>query len=695
MPTLALTDFNIVVSVLGGWVSLFGLVSYLCKEKFYLSEALISLLAGVAFSPSAANFIRPLEYAGSQANLDAATLYFSRLVLGVQLVLAGVQLPSRYLQRHWRPLTWLLFPIMTAMWLSTSLLIWGLVTPRLPFLHALAIGSCATPTDPILSNVIVKGRFADQNVPPELQRIIIAESGANDGLGYPFLFLALYLIQYIGFQGTAEFPVPSGGAGKAIGLWFGETLGYTILLSILYGAIVGWIAKELLHYAEERKFVDRESFLVFAISLALFIVGTCGLIGSDDVLACFIAGNVFTWDDWFRLETKDDSLQPTIDMLLNVTIFMWYGAVCPWPMFLNGPVPLQRLIALGILMLLLRRLPWIMAIHKIIPQIEDWRHGVFVGFFGPVGVSAIFYLYITLEFIEGLSPANLNDGSDTPANLRPDVATLGETTTVVVWFLSIVSIVVHGLSVPLGKLGFYLPRTLSRALPSSPSSVSVGNSDGVLTNRRARHGQSLPAFLIGSRVNTVSIQPHSDGEASGNGQQEGQQLGVLTGDISIRDASGILVSGGGGADGSEMALDKKVTLDNKAVAVLSTPARVSSPSVRPIYRIGGSIIRDAPANNSGSNSPNLRPVYEGIDNSGNNSKINVDESSSAGPVVLQPLPISLQRQSGLASGSQSPLSSKPPSPRPQASASSPAPLSSRTIRFPDEPPHSRAEANDE
>jgi hypothetical protein len=39
MPTLAITNFNIVVSVLGGWVSLFGLVSYLCKENFYLSEA--------------------------------------------------------------------------------------------------------------------------------------------------------------------------------------------------------------------------------------------------------------------------------------------------------------------------------------------------------------------------------------------------------------------------------------------------------------------------------------------------------------------------------------------------------------------------------------------------------------------------------------------------------------------------------
>ena len=28
----------------------------------------------------------------------------------------------------------------------------------------------------------------------------------------------------------------------------------------------------------------------------LFIVGTVGMVGSDDVLACFIAGNTFTWE---------------------------------------------------------------------------------------------------------------------------------------------------------------------------------------------------------------------------------------------------------------------------------------------------------------------------------------------------------------------------------------------------------------
>ena len=196
---------------------------------------------------------------------------------------------------------------------------------------------------------------------------------------------------------------------------------------------MGWIAKELLHWAEERKYVDRESFLVFAISLSLFIVGTCGMIGSDDVLACFIAGNVFTWDDWFRLETLDDSLQPTIDMLLNVSVFMWYGAVCPWNIFLhNSVIPIYRLIPLGIMILLFRRLPWVFAIHRFIPQIEEFRQAIFVGFFGPVGVSAVFYLYITLDFVKTL---------EVGGSVRPDVENLAETTEVVVWFIAICSIV--------------------------------------------------------------------------------------------------------------------------------------------------------------------------------------------------------------------------------------------------------------
>ena len=230
-----------------------------------LTRIVISLLAGVIFSPHVTNFIKPLDYAlGSLESLSAISLYFCRLVLGVQLVLAGVQLPSKYLQKEWKSLALLLGPGMTAMWLCSSLIIWGMI-PRLSFLHSLAIGACVTPTDPVLSNSIVKGKFADKNIPKDLQKIIIAESGANDGLGYPFLFLALYVIKYIGFEGVGQREK----ARLAMVDWFSETWGYTIILSVVYGAIVGWIAKESLHWAQEKKWVDRESFLVFAITLAV------------------------------------------------------------------------------------------------------------------------------------------------------------------------------------------------------------------------------------------------------------------------------------------------------------------------------------------------------------------------------------------------------------------------------------------
>lgn len=268
MPTLSVVNFNIVCATAGGFVAVFGLVSYLFKEKFYLSEALISSLFGVIFGPHGANFIRPLDYANDNpVDLETITLYFTRLVLGVQLVLAGVQLPSKYLQKEWKSLSILLGPGMCLMWITTSLVIWAMV-PNIPFLFALTVGSCVTPTDPILSNSIVKGKFADKNIPPSLQKIIIAESGANDGLGYPFLFLALYLTKYTGDHGLGV----EGGASKAMGLWFGETWGYVIILSVIYGAVVGWLAKELLHWAEDRHYVDRESFLVFAITLAVSLL---------------------------------------------------------------------------------------------------------------------------------------------------------------------------------------------------------------------------------------------------------------------------------------------------------------------------------------------------------------------------------------------------------------------------------------
>lgn len=96
----------------------------LCKgRKRSRTPLVISMVAGLIFSPHATNWVRPNEYAlGDPETLDTITLYFTRLVLGVQLVLAGIQLPSKYLKKEWRSLALLLGPGMVGMWIITSLL---------------------------------------------------------------------------------------------------------------------------------------------------------------------------------------------------------------------------------------------------------------------------------------------------------------------------------------------------------------------------------------------------------------------------------------------------------------------------------------------------------------------------------------------------------------------------------------------
>lgn len=129
----------------------------------------------------------------------------------------------------------------------------------------------------------------------------------------------------------------------------------------------------------------------------------------------------------------DDSLQPTIDMILNFSVFMWFGAVCPWASFAHSDIiPIYRLIFLGVLILLLRRIPIIYLLHKHIRQIEGWQHMLFTGFFGPIGVGAIFYLHVAIEFLRQVTVDDV---------IREDAARLTEDLKVVVWFLAICSIV--------------------------------------------------------------------------------------------------------------------------------------------------------------------------------------------------------------------------------------------------------------
>lgn len=413
----------------------------------------IATICGIIFGPKGANLFNP----NSWGNVDQITLECARIVLVVQCFAVGVELPKvcfdlcfggieitetdivqRYMTRHWKSIIMLLIPVMTFGWLICSLFIWWLI-PTLSWLEALCCAACITATDPVLaSSVVGKGKFA-KRVPKHLRDLLSAESGCNDGMAFPFIYLALYIIKYKGHP------------GEIAQHWFCLTILYECLFGAIYGIVIGYAGRHAIKYAERHNLIDRESFLVFYFVLALFCAGTGSLLGLDDLLVGFCAGVAFSNDGWFSQQTEDSHVSNVIDLLLNLAFFVYFGAIIPWGSY-NRPewgITPWRLVVISILTLLFRRIPIMLALKPLIPDIKTWREALFAGHFGPIGVGAI--------FVAILARASLEHGEPTPLAVLPPPGSTNYLIIELIWpittFLIIASILVHGSSIAVFTLG--------------------------------------------------------------------------------------------------------------------------------------------------------------------------------------------------------------------------------------------------
>ncbi|KAI1822981.1 alkali metal cation/H+ antiporter Nha1 C terminus-domain-containing protein [Xylaria intraflava] len=430
---LSITKPHLVYIILGGFTSLFMLCSSVIKERLYIGEATVATLVGVIFGPHAANLIDP----NSWGNVDEITIEFSRIVLVVQCFAVGVELPKYYMERHWKSVIFLLLPVMTFGWLITSLIIWWLFP--LNYLESLTVAACVTATDPVLaSSVVGKGKFA-KRVPKHLRDLLSAESGCNDGMAFPFVYLALYLIQ------------DNLSARETTFHWFVYTILYECIFGAIYGFIIGYIARHGIKYAERHDLIDRESFLVFYFVLALFCAGSGSILGIDDLLVGFAAGVGFSNDGWFHGKTEESHVSNVIDLLINLAYFVFLGTIIPWEMYNNTDIGLSawRLAVMSIFVILFRRIPIMLLLKPIIPDVKTWHEALFAGHFGPIGVGAI--------FVAILARAELEAEHTVPLAMIPPEGTKHYQVILLVWpivtFMVISSILVHGSSIAVFTLG--------------------------------------------------------------------------------------------------------------------------------------------------------------------------------------------------------------------------------------------------
>ncbi|EJD46975.1 hypothetical protein AURDEDRAFT_62694 [Auricularia subglabra TFB-10046 SS5] len=454
---LKVTDTNLAYALLGGFAVVFAAFSLLVREKLYLGEVVLGTGFGVLMGPYVANVFDPR---GWVSNSNTVTLEVCRpsCSLPAGLFAIGVELPNAYLWEKRRSLLIMVVPTMAIGWVISAALMHALF-PQLNYVSCLVISATLTPTDPILANAIINGRFAVKHVPTHLRRLLAAESAANDGLAYPFLSLSMYL--------TLE-----AHKGTAFAKWVLIGWLYEVAFGVLLGVIIGRFFSAIMRYSRERGYIDRESYVAQFIALALVTVGLANLLGSDDLLAAFAAGSAVSWDGDFKAQTEGVVFSSVIDLLLNIACFIYIGAWLPFSSFNTPALDLVpwRLVVFFVSLLVLRRIPALLMVFRWVPDVRNWREAIFCGHFGPMGVSAI--------FVTSLALSELPRPEDPP---RKQTDALALCIQPIVAFVVLGSIVIHGLSIPFFTLGrrvhsytySYTSRTSGRDVEHGPEWLTM------------------------------------------------------------------------------------------------------------------------------------------------------------------------------------------------------------------------------
>ncbi len=360
-------ELNLALVAVGGLVLVLGLVSGLIRHSL-LSEPLLALVVGVLLGPATLDLLDIARWGRQEVILEQA----ARLTLAIGLMGVALRLPKGAFRRQWRPLAVLLGLVMPLMWLSSGLLVYLVL--GLPVWVALLIGAVITPTDPVVSTTIVVGTVAEQNLPDRLRHTLAAESGANDGLAYPFVLLPILWLTHP--------------PAEALQHWLTQTLLWEVGAAVVLGALLGASAGRLLAWAEAKQSIEQTSLLASTLALSLLVLGAAKLAGTDGILAVFVAGVAFDLVVSGSDRAQEERVQEAVNRFFTLPIFVVLGLALPWEAW--GELGWRGLVLAGSVVLL-RRLPAVLALRPLLGHLGRLPEALFVGWFGPIGIAALYY----------------------------------------------------------------------------------------------------------------------------------------------------------------------------------------------------------------------------------------------------------------------------------------------------------------
>ena len=329
-----------------------------------VTAAMVFVVIGVLIGPAVADQVGPSTNSGTVQTLAEATLAVvlfadaSRIRLGalrreyvVPLRLLGIGLPLT---------------------IALGAVLGAIVFHQLTIAEALVLAVLLAPTDAALGQAVV----TDPRLPSRIRQGLNVESGLNDGICVPLLFIVLA-------AADIESDVASGHHAIAI---VAEEIGY----GILGGAGAGLLLSAVVRIGRRHDLIADSWLQIIPVVGAALAYGIAAALGGSGFIAAFLAGMLFGG----LSAASDEAYQfgETLGSMLDGLTFLAFGAVLLGPALddLTWSIVIYAVLSLTVV----RMLPVALALLGTGARRPT---SAFVGWFGPRGLATVVFAVIVVE----------------------------------------------------------------------------------------------------------------------------------------------------------------------------------------------------------------------------------------------------------------------------------------------------------
>jgi uncharacterized ion transporter superfamily protein YfcC len=352
------------LAVVAGVILAYGALSGWLRTTV-VSSAMVFVTAGLVLGPSG------LGWFDADMTGDALRV-IAEIALTFILFADASRIDLRALRRDY-PVPARLLGIGLPLTIVAGTLVARAVWPGLPWVEAAVLAVILAPTDAALGQAVV----TDPRLPQRISQGLNVESGLNDGICVPLLFILLAA------AGTEEEHVGGAGAVHIVV----EEIGFGALGGVV-AALVGVAA---IHWGTTRAGMSPRWAARAALVTAALAYGLAAPIGGSGFIAAFVGGMVFAlFRD--RLVEGWSSLIDGAGALFDALTFFAFGAAVLGPLVreVDGWTVLYAVLSLTLVRMVPVAISFVRS-HARLPTIG------FVGWFGPRGLASIVFVVLVLD----------------------------------------------------------------------------------------------------------------------------------------------------------------------------------------------------------------------------------------------------------------------------------------------------------